>query len=538
MLLENLERIHWQGLSHAYGPATDVPACLRGLLGDEEQRRGALQKLYGNIYHQGDRYSATPAAIPFLFELVLAPEVVNRAAILELVTHLVAGDCCFRNGLTLNDGERVLFFGRELLGDEARGEPPWIWRQCYDAALAFTPQLLELAAAPEPSLRLQATRLLGCFRTRAAEIAPRLAARVATEEFDDVRANLLFALHRLHGPAFDARAALGSMLPNLGGVAATVAAMGLVRVSGLDTSERVVEALKAGLSAALKDPEDERFYAACRFGEGLAGDIGHTVANLTHERARPFLPLLCRALSGKVAMLATLGLTTGTLRAGFGAPYTGGPLGDANRVAVAALFENDDVWSVANNRSLFRRYGLPEVRQSMGELAGLSQGDKARGSELLDSGVALARAGKLAEAQADFERAFVCFPQSVTTWANVAWCARTLGQNERAVDVARRGTALFPDSTQLLNELIAALFALGRYAEAEAAATAAILHDAQNAYLPYLRACACVNLGNFDAAVADVARAIELDANLRAEIAADKDLDAIRVRADFQRLIA
>jgi tetratricopeptide (TPR) repeat protein len=537
VLLENLERIDWQGLSHAYGPATDVPACLRRLLGDEEQRRAALHELYGSIYHQGDRYSATPAAIPFLFELVLASEVGNRAAILELVTHLVAGDCCFRNGLTLNDGERVLFFGRELVGDDARGEPPRIWRQCYEATLAFLPQLLDLAVGPEPSLRLEAARVLGCLRTRAAEIGPRLAARVATEEFDDVRANLLFALHRLHGPAFDARGVLGSMLPKLSRVCATVAAMGLVRVDAIHSGERALEALKAGLAGARKSPDDERFYAACRFGEGLAGDIGHTIGNLPHELARPFLPLLCRALRGKVELLATLGLTTGTLRAGFSAPHAGGPLGDANRVALAALLENDDVWTVANNRSLFRRYGLPEVRQSLGELAGLSPGDGARGIELIGTGVALARAGKLAEAQADFERALACFPQDSTTWANVAWCARSLGQNERAVEVPQRGSALFPDSTQLWSELIAGLFALGCYPEAEAAATAAILHDPGNAYLPYLRACARVHRGNFDAAVADIARTIELDAKLRAEIAVDEDLVAVRGRADFQRLI-
>jgi Flp pilus assembly protein TadD len=536
-MLEKLDRIRWHELSHAYGSAADVPACLRRLLADDAQRRAALRELRGNIYHQGDRYSATPAAIPFLFELALAPEVKDRAEILGFVTHLVAGDCCFRNGLTLNDGERVLFFGRELSGEQARAEAPRVWLECYQAAVAFVPELLELFAGSEPSLRLEAARLLGCFRTRASEIAPRLLERFDAEEFGDVRANVLFALHRLHGPAFDARLVLESMLPKLSAVCAAVAAMCLVQLCGAASSVAAVDTLKAGLEAALKYAEDEPFYAACRFGEGLAGDIGHAVARLPHERARGFLGALCRTLGGKVEMLATLGVTAGILRAGFSAPYAGGALTDSNRVAVAALLANDDVWTVANNGYTFRAYGLPQSRRNLGELAGLSPGDSERGKQLLKSGVTLAQEGKLVEARANFQGALELFPEEPLVWANAAWCTRSVGQPEQALDLVQRGSALFPDAVPVLNELTAGLFAAGRYAESEGAATRGVERDPRNAYFTYMRACAHVKLGNFDAAVADVARTIELDATQRKDIAADGDFAPIRERADFRRLV-
>jgi hypothetical protein len=55
-VLAGLEEIDWAGLRHAYGPAGDVPGLLRALAsGSPAERSHAVQKLYGNIFHQGSR---------------------------------------------------------------------------------------------------------------------------------------------------------------------------------------------------------------------------------------------------------------------------------------------------------------------------------------------------------------------------------------------------------------------------------------------------------------------------------------------------
>ena len=73
-MLEGLDTIDWSSLTHAYGPATDVPELLRSLLSeDAEVRMQACADLHEKIWHQGHVYSASSAAIPFLFELLTSP---------------------------------------------------------------------------------------------------------------------------------------------------------------------------------------------------------------------------------------------------------------------------------------------------------------------------------------------------------------------------------------------------------------------------------------------------------------------------------
>ena len=87
--LYGLDSIAWDELSHAYGPAADVRLDLERLASSDPQvREGALWELYGSIYHQGDIYSATAAAIPFLFRLVAVESLPNRQEILKLLADI------------------------------------------------------------------------------------------------------------------------------------------------------------------------------------------------------------------------------------------------------------------------------------------------------------------------------------------------------------------------------------------------------------------------------------------------------------------
>jgi hypothetical protein len=64
-VLEGLDDVDWTSLTHAYGPADDVPRCIRALASRRKKKREKpLWELFGNIWHQGTVYEATAAAVP------------------------------------------------------------------------------------------------------------------------------------------------------------------------------------------------------------------------------------------------------------------------------------------------------------------------------------------------------------------------------------------------------------------------------------------------------------------------------------------
>src|SRR5258708_18158617 len=91
-MLDGLAAIDWGGLCHAYGDADDVPGALRSLLSpDPKAREQAIGEVYGSIWHQGTVYSASAAAVPFLYELLTAPEVPGKPEIAHLLACIADG---------------------------------------------------------------------------------------------------------------------------------------------------------------------------------------------------------------------------------------------------------------------------------------------------------------------------------------------------------------------------------------------------------------------------------------------------------------
>ena len=69
-MLARLDAIDWLKLGDAYGPADTVADAIRALLSDDaEERESARLSLSSTIYHQGDIFDSTAAAIPFLIEI-------------------------------------------------------------------------------------------------------------------------------------------------------------------------------------------------------------------------------------------------------------------------------------------------------------------------------------------------------------------------------------------------------------------------------------------------------------------------------------
>src|ERR1700733_14313909 len=56
--------VDWAGLSHAYGPAADMPGQLRGLTDpDPDVRSEAVDLLWGAVLHQGTIYPVTAPVV-------------------------------------------------------------------------------------------------------------------------------------------------------------------------------------------------------------------------------------------------------------------------------------------------------------------------------------------------------------------------------------------------------------------------------------------------------------------------------------------
>ena len=91
-MLEKLNEVNWKKLSHAYGSAEDVPDLLRALASEDgEKREKAYYALYGNVFHQGTRWEASPHVIPFLYELLADEKTPDKAELIEYILHLAVG---------------------------------------------------------------------------------------------------------------------------------------------------------------------------------------------------------------------------------------------------------------------------------------------------------------------------------------------------------------------------------------------------------------------------------------------------------------
>ncbi len=95
-VINDLESVDWSSMSHAYGPAHEVPVWLRAMASaDAGTREKAFGDYYGAAHHQGDVYPCTVASLPFLFALADDPATPDRGAVVHLLLSIgrEAVDC-------------------------------------------------------------------------------------------------------------------------------------------------------------------------------------------------------------------------------------------------------------------------------------------------------------------------------------------------------------------------------------------------------------------------------------------------------------
>ncbi|MDX8053453.1 hypothetical protein SK571_29100 [Lentzea sp. BCCO 10_0798] len=387
-MLNGLDQVDWARLTHAYGPAGDVPDQIRGLMSpDADRRRKSLWELNGNIYHQGTIYEATAYAVPFLLEVLTAPECDEQPQLLSLLSGIVTGfdELWLPGGLPVAEhraraagGEAVLAAAPrpgdddfdedeadyeyvEGLSDEDRGRMfTYIWVRAYDAVRAGVPLFRELLGS-EPPVQCMAAYTLAWFPEDAPESLRALANVTGGDDEGVVAATASVAMGLLGGrPTIT----LDDPRP----IARWGAAIALATLDGPDAPQNVVDEL---ISAAGSLPDNDRV----PFLDGDLAAYAGGVLKLTGDRHadRTFDALLERipAVSGSSAFHVVkealhLAFPAGALPAGTGYPS----LDDRGRRLVDALAGSPGTWLIDGRNfgdfsALVREYGLPASHETL-----------------------------------------------------------------------------------------------------------------------------------------------------------------------------
>ena len=276
LMLDGLDAIDWASVTHAYGPADDVPDMIRAMTSDDaEIRQQAFYQAYGNIWHQGTVYAATAPAVPFLLELAAAPTLPDRHRVLELLFHLAHGSSYLDVHQHLSVVGETLKEQRDF-GDDLAEELKWV--QAATAAVAAGKDVyLTLLSDDVPAVRRHAARMLTCCPDHRSEIVPAL---IRTLDFDDdagARATALSAVAALAANDEEAliQRALTDDTPLVRLAAALSSAFYLSESPGPEVIDTLVEFL---------DQADQLPYEELVFGDDCASDIGAALARVKGPR--------------------------------------------------------------------------------------------------------------------------------------------------------------------------------------------------------------------------------------------------------------
>ena len=198
-MLEGLDAIDWSILTHAHGPAADVPELLRSLLSeDPDVRLQAFAELVEKIWHQGTVYPASAAAIPFLFELLTHPDVPDPGHAVAVVGCIATGECWLQYGLRV-DGEQTLRMRLARQGrsfEEALEEECAVMKAIHCDVAAGLEHLLPYLGDRE-GLGSLVAETLGHFPEHASWLVPAIDAALASESDEHIRKVLAESKARL-----------------------------------------------------------------------------------------------------------------------------------------------------------------------------------------------------------------------------------------------------------------------------------------------------------------------------------------------------
>jgi hypothetical protein len=380
-MLEGLRTVPWADLQHAYGPAKDVPQLLRKLLVRSPKVRSAvMDKLYGNVFHQGTRFPVAPFVIPFLIELCENPSVPRRDELLVYWGRLITGYFSVQERPSWGDGERIYWYGEVQTAQDAEesdADFSEALHAIYRESLKGHELLCRLLATDDVWVRAGAAWVLACLPTKAAASLPKLRARVRVEPSGWVRAVMAFAFGELGAAQPLHRMLARDTFP-------AVRCMAACELARIDPSEKLLAPLLEFVSEPIE--EYENLPGA---GGKSSGDAAHSISKLPSNLQRRAVPAICDRLD-QARSFDTIPLVCTLLSAAFKKqtePLVS--LTSLQRRILTRLVKNHEVWSIGNLMGTPERYGLPYDREKCARLLGIDFADD-EALKVLRSGLAFA----------------------------------------------------------------------------------------------------------------------------------------------------
>ncbi|MBC6456676.1 HEAT repeat domain-containing protein [Actinomadura sp. HBU206391] len=402
-VLEGLDAVRWAELRHAYGFAEDVPGLLRALRSDSsDERERALGELYGNIFHQGNRYEAAAYAVPFLARLALDPATPERAEVVYLLAALAIGydESHLPAGVDVTGWRAQLERVRSMEPEDQRREldrwmvpdvdeeerrdriarwamydPAEVLRSMhaqldvYDAVRAEVPELRGLVAHGAPEIRAAAVYLLAWFPEEAAASTVALRELLQGETVTGITAGAIVSAALLSDQELVPR--LREHLAGSEPLLRWAAAVALARLDVLDSA--VIEAL----AAASADPPEPGPGPQVGFLQGdLRAYATQTLAALAGRVPQAAVDAVLTGLS-RSSEVAAFAMAEAALRLTFPAgalsplpPFE--ELTEPQRRVVRVLAElGPETWRWVNFTSIMRDWNLPAEQPECRAYAGL-----------------------------------------------------------------------------------------------------------------------------------------------------------------------
>ncbi|MET7399375.1 HEAT repeat domain-containing protein [Dactylosporangium sp. NPDC005572] len=187
-----LDDVPWRRFQHAYGPADDVPALLRGLAHPDAWRAARhLDELWSKVRHQGGSEPPAALAVPFLIAAAADPATHGRDRVLLLAAE--AGRRSHDGG----DRRAGLLRAAEPSIDVGDCPRTSTVRAAREAVAADAGTLVALLADRDPAVRATAAYALAAACSPPSWVRPALRTRLATEAEPPVRISLILALTQL-----------------------------------------------------------------------------------------------------------------------------------------------------------------------------------------------------------------------------------------------------------------------------------------------------------------------------------------------------
>jgi len=300
-LLEEIENIDWANLEHAYGSAADVPNDIKNLASpDEKLRDKALYNLYGNIFHQGTRYEATPYAIPFLYELIENESVEDRHKIISLLVNLALG----YEEEYLPEGINPEKLRNELIESEANmaytqrknceeyGYSNAALIKCYDFVKEGIPILVECLQSEDERIRKTSLYAISWFPEEAEISIPKLFEILNQIEGELGIANAILAIGLLNKQSekeFD----LSSINYYLNSNSELIRISSAIALAKSPIEKSILDKLIEGI----KSVENLNHVEGMLFNEGrISGYASITLSKYGKSEKERIIPVLCQVL--------------------------------------------------------------------------------------------------------------------------------------------------------------------------------------------------------------------------------------------------